>query len=343
MITNVKTFGPALEVFFYSSLIFSLLLFTSCGLTEEHYENVISGVVSKGPVNGGTVTIYALNSDGSTGRALGSTLSSSVGKFSLNIKDYSGNILVKSEGGQYRDEATGTMKAAPALRAAATGISGNMNVAVTPFTEAAVITAGTLTNTKIKAANILLMSLTGGADIIKTMPADPTSSLSTGSTKAEKEYGLMLAAVSQMAFNDNTDVFSVISSIAGDMRDDEEPDNISNDLAVALMTFISSENNLSGISINQTDLDDELGTYITGSLTYIITCDCIGTFQIQTGDYVTIDPGEIVEVTTTWDTGEMLLGVVAGTVEVTASDGGTSILLEGEAIMALYSSVPPAI
>jgi len=98
----------------------------------------ISGIASKGPIMGGTITIYALNPDGTYGAALGTNSTSSKdGAYAASLS-YTGDAIVVVSGGTYIDEATGkTVSLAAPLRTVVTGLTGSTTVAVTPATEAA--------------------------------------------------------------------------------------------------------------------------------------------------------------------------------------------------------------
>jgi len=146
------------------------------GSTGASTATVVSGVASKGLINGGTVTVYALNDGGSIGSSiLGTATTAADGTYSIDIGTYNGNVLVEVTNGTYIDEATGIDTPNATLRAALTGATGNVTVAVTPMTELAVKKAGTaLTKSAIEDANSIISAM-AGVDIIGTIPADATS------------------------------------------------------------------------------------------------------------------------------------------------------------------------
>jgi hypothetical protein len=160
----------------------------------------LSGNASDGPISGGTVKVYALNSDGSTGNLLATTTTDSSGNYTANIGSYSGNVIVEISGGTYTDEATGKTQTNTLMRAVVTGVTGSVSVAVTPLTEVAAEYAeakGGLTSANIDAGNDIVSDIVG-LNIISTNPANTTSVNSSTSSAEAIDYGLELAAISQM-------------------------------------------------------------------------------------------------------------------------------------------------
>ena len=114
--------------------------------------SVIAGTVSKGPLNGATVTAYAVNADGSNGEALGSTTTDSSGHFNVALSSApAGAVRVVARGGSYKSEATGstvtgTSDLASLIDSVTASVSG---LAVTPLTHF----VNALTVHKIKTAS----------------------------------------------------------------------------------------------------------------------------------------------------------------------------------------------
>ena len=218
----------------------------------------ISGVASKGLINGGTVTVYALNDDGTKGKSLGTAITAADGTYSVDIGTYNGNVLVEVKDGTYKDEATGTDKTNTTLRAALTGATGNVTIAVTPLTELAVKKAGDtiLTKSAIENANSVVTAL-AGVDIVGTIPAD--ASKAAGTTVDDTAYSLILAAISQMSADQAKTVEEVIDAIKTDLDDDGIAQTAAPELKTALQTFIASPNNKSDVTdLTQTSLDASL-------------------------------------------------------------------------------------
>jgi len=70
---------------------------------------VLAGTVFKGPVNGATVTAYAVGTDGSSGATLGSGVTDSSGNFTMNLTAIpSGSVRVTATGGTYVSEEDGS-------------------------------------------------------------------------------------------------------------------------------------------------------------------------------------------------------------------------------------------
>jgi len=253
-----------------SIIVFTVALLTRCGDNDKQEidltTSTIDGVASKGPIKNGSVEVYALEADGAKGALLGTATTGADGSYSIDIGSYTGDVVVEVSGGTYTDEATGaTDTANNLLRAALSGVSGTVSIAVTPLTEIAVQYAGDPnTETTIDAANSLISSMVG-VNIIDTSPVDVTSDTeSAGATSDQLSYGLMLATMSQMMADGNTpDIPALITNIANDLIDDQKLDDTGQGLAAALNNFFTNQNNQSGVSDpDQTPLDGAID-YIT--------------------------------------------------------------------------------
>jgi hypothetical protein len=207
----------------------------------------VSGVASKGLLSGATVTAYALSVSGVKGAALGSATTDATGAYSISLGSYTGAILIEASGGSYKDEATGATTVNTALlKAAVANASGSVKAAVTPLTTIAVQKAGALTAANIDSANTIVSNIIGGGtNILSTMPADVL--VSSSSTTAEKNYGLMLAAISELVSNGTaTSVSDAISQIAADLADNKL-DTTGAGISSALSTFITGSSNQTGL------------------------------------------------------------------------------------------------
>ena len=168
----------------------------------------VSGYASKGIIKNGTVNIYALSADGSRGAKLFTSTTNNVGYYSVTIGNYYGPISVEVFG-NYTDEATGKaasipesapLKAATVPPADATPVTVN----VTALTEIAYIQAVSQPKSftaNINAINQQVSSSFNVPDILTTIPLDTSVPLPTTATAGEKQYTLVLAAVSQLASN----------------------------------------------------------------------------------------------------------------------------------------------
>jgi hypothetical protein len=162
----------------------------------------ISGVASKGPLNGATVCAYAIVANIKSD-ALGTCATNIAnGNYSIDIGSYRGPVLVEASGGAYKDEATGltVSLSAPLHSIVANASGGAINLAVTPLTEmayqdAASVAAG-LTTARIQSAIAKVQAYFGVADIVNTLPVDALN-IPADATLAQKTYALALATVSQ--------------------------------------------------------------------------------------------------------------------------------------------------
>lgn len=213
---------------FKSGMVFLLLTLLGCGGssssavtpgtgTTPAQVTKINGIASKGPINGGTVSVYKIVNN-AKGDLIVSGITGPDGAYSLDVGSYSGSVLLEISGGTYTDEATGitsaTIPTAAPLHAVVAGASGTVSAAITPLTELAYQLAGsTLTPAAIDNANKQVAGLFKVNDITKTQPVSPAqSSLAASSTtQAQRDYTLMLATFSQVAATKNMSVADTVS------------------------------------------------------------------------------------------------------------------------------------
>jgi hypothetical protein len=211
----------------------SLLLF-GCGggsggggVATSSVDGTITGAAVKGPVNGATVTAYAINS-GVMGAQIGNGATDAQGDFTVSTGAYSGPVMLRMSGGTYTDEATGasmTMQAGDMMtsvmpQAIASAVMNG--VQITPLTSMAQIRAqsmsGGMTPANITAANTAMGNYFSVGDILYTHPMNPlTSGSGTGATQDMRNYGMVVAAMSQYA---NTIGMPVSSGIVTTMMND---------------------------------------------------------------------------------------------------------------------------
>ena len=211
----------------------SLLLF-GCGGgsggssgTTSGVDGVISGTAVKGPVNGATVTAFAIG-NGLMGAQIGTGTTDAQGNFTIPIGAYSGPVMLRMNGGTYTDEATGasmTMQAgdimASVMPQAGAG-SVMSGVQMTPLTSMAQVRAqtmsGGMTPANITAANTAMGNYFSVSDVLYTHPMNPlTPGSGTGATQDMRNYGIMLAAMSQYA---NTIGMPISSGMVTTMMND---------------------------------------------------------------------------------------------------------------------------
>ena len=69
--------------------------------------NSISGIVSKGPVNGAQVCAYSINAGAVVAQIGNCATTSPSGNYTVNLGTYVGPVLLQATHGTYTDEATG--------------------------------------------------------------------------------------------------------------------------------------------------------------------------------------------------------------------------------------------
>ena len=178
----MKTFRGSLRLFV---LLAGITMLAACGGSSSSsggIGNTVSGLASKGPIDGGSVEVYALLDDGTKGDLLGSATTGADGSFTIGGGNYAGAALVEVTGGAYIDEANPLNTLNNVLmRAVIPQVSGNVSVAVTPLTELAVARAeggDGLTFSNITASNNFVSDLFGGVDIIPAVQWPHTSMFS---------------------------------------------------------------------------------------------------------------------------------------------------------------------
>ena len=231
------------------------------GVSSYH----VSGVASKGIIRGGTVSLFALNGNGSLGALLKTTSTDAFGNYSASI-NMAGPTLVQASGA-YADESTGAELAispgAP-LRAAVDSIGNPMILAITPLTELAVRKASPLLiGGNISTANQLISDIFK-VDIIATQPVPPTAAQFSGSdvNQAQKDYTLVLAAISQMAHDYyGGSVSDTLAAMNSDLALGATLAGTGSQFRAALAAFLQSDQNQTGVrEINATNLVNSGGS-----------------------------------------------------------------------------------
>jgi hypothetical protein len=197
-------------------VIGSSLLFFGCGGgsgggdgAASSADGVISGTAVKGPVSGATVKAYAISS-GLMGAQIGTGPTDAQGNFTLSIGSYSGSVMLQMSGGTYTDEATGasmTMQPGDVMTSMMPQVNAGAvmsGVQITPLTSMAQMRAqsmsGGMTPANMAAANTAMGNYFSVSDILYTHPMNPlTPGSGSGATQAMRNYGIMLAAMSQYA------------------------------------------------------------------------------------------------------------------------------------------------
>ena len=268
--------------------VFLILVMTGCGGgggSEDPGAITISGVASKGPIDGGAVKVFSLHTDGTVGEQLGASATTGAdGAFSVALGEYSGNVILEVAGGSYTDEATNTTVINTAtLRAAVTNVHNRTTASITALTEVAVEVAelkGGLTTNAVNNANARVSQLTG-FNILTTLPADVLAVGADMQTDSAQAYGVALAGISQMLADGMTSgssnpsspvpigadgtasgsssapgsvpdgIEGVIVSIANDLADNDQLDSVGFAYAAAIATFLQGENNKTNVEASR--------------------------------------------------------------------------------------------
>lgn len=246
-------------------------------------DGAISGTAIKGPVANATITAFSINANGAKGVLIGSGPTDGQGNFSISVGDHAGPVMLQMTGGNYMDEATGLnmpMLANDTLTCAIPSMSAGSTVTgirMTPMTSMAQNMAqnmpGGMSQSNITQANNSMGSYFVINDILHTVPMNPNVDGSGAAADQNmKNYGMTIAAMSQYAnmigmpnssgmvtamMNDASD--GHMNGIAGDsgimmgggMMGGAmmAPDAGTNGLADAMMKFIQSPMNKSGVNI----------------------------------------------------------------------------------------------
>lgn len=244
---------------------------------------LISGVVTKGPVANANVTAYSIVG-GQMGPSVGSTMTDANGNFSVGVGSYTGPMMLQVSGGSYKDEATGTTMAMAqgdvmtAVMPTMAANSTTVGIQVTPVTAMAQSFAqsmtGGMTDVNIAAANTAMGNYFSISDVLRVAPMNPmTPGSGTGATQDARNYGMTLAAMSQYAKSLNMATSSaMVSALMSDASDgmmDGRKGSASvtmsmgsmmgtgamasnagtGGLASAMVTFINSSSNVSGVTM----------------------------------------------------------------------------------------------
>ncbi len=218
------------------AFVFSACSGNENGDTANTTKYLVEGKALKGAIKNASIKIYTLNAQGYREAAIGEGATGSDGSFSVMATGEGGPIaLVVASGGTYTDEATGQTITIPPwweMTAVVAWPSDYTKVNLTPLTLIAAeqtlcrITkqedpVAAMENAKRSVASVFGLD---GININETEPADLTSSSSATMSRgnAEVEYGLVLAALSQVISNEglpSSQTLDLIKNIAEDLSD----------------------------------------------------------------------------------------------------------------------------
>lgn len=258
-----------------------MLLLTACGGGGSSLPAVpvpapapvssVEGVASKGLIAGGTVKVYAVSDAGVKRSLLGEGTTDAKGHYKVAIGSYVGAVLVEVTGGSYEDEATHKTvqnSTTVPLRALYPDVAyGTTTLQVTPLTELAAIHVGTtMTPAAIRAANTLVSQVMK-VDILTTAPVPPTEAdfAAAGVTQAQRDYSLLLAAVSQLMLTTGSTLEATLASLNSGLTASGMSEPTATALSGALTAYIAANSAQTGVTTVPPALQN-LGT-VTKKLT----------------------------------------------------------------------------
>jgi len=224
---------PNLQGFLFLVFIIFVLIGTGCGGGTNQGKDAaniggsVGGYGIDGLIINGDVYIYSYN--GARGDLLAQSKTDASGRFTTQIGNYSGPILIEVKNGYYIEEASskrvdlnvGDYLSAVTFYSAGSSLS---NLMVTPMTTLAASLAGYYqgagdnVSNAINKANTALSNLVL-VDILDTYPADLTDEKNKpGGVTNSAKYGAVLAGLSQMSaeisIQNNTQPHTVYNTIA---------------------------------------------------------------------------------------------------------------------------------
>lgn len=283
--------------------------------------------------------VYALNADGATGNLLATVPTDANGFYAADVGDYRGPVLVEASG-SYTDEATGaarTISPGAPLRAAFDNVTSNVTVAVTPLTEIAVRKALALTPAAIRAANALVSDLFK-VDIIATKPVDPVAAKLQVATRAQQDYTLALAAVSQMAKTNQSDVGDVVGAISAGITGSTVSAAVSTQFNTAFLTFLGSQSNQTGVSQTPPPLPPATDPSGVWTKTAVLTLSIGGSSGDIGGVQATVDLPAGVTLPLNPATGLPAVGAVTATGGAAGSLVAVNAAIPGKIVLAIVSA-----
>ncbi|MBF0291968.1 MAG: fibronectin type III domain-containing protein, partial [Nitrospinae bacterium] len=228
--------GKALLFVLSISLTLGFLACDNKETTTNDDRRLVAGKVIKGPVQNAAIKVYTLNSNRFRDAIIGEGGTASDGSFSLQVDNNKGGplVLIVANGGDYTDEATGQRIAIPSwweLSVLVPWPNDYSKVILTPLTQMASEQAFSRI---IRGENPLSAQENGrrsvadyfglrNVDITRVEPADLTSrNTAMRRGNPETEYGLVLAALSQMTKGEGLPpllTLSLIQNIVDDISD----------------------------------------------------------------------------------------------------------------------------
>ena len=243
----------------------------ACSSDSGPADASISGTIVAAPVNGAEVGVV----DGSGNDVAGPVSTDANGMYTLVIPNGSlaQDLIIKSTGGTFTDEATGNSGTAGAMYAYASAgsLSNGSSVSATPGST--IIAELVMNHGKTKAeAETAFAAAFGYTPDMSVNPADATTAPAADETDDETLAGFRAGAFSQLAMDlglSQDDQFDLFAALAQDLSDDKldgvdasgavaigatgkslEAD-IQNRFSTALINFKNNPNNLTGLDNNE--------------------------------------------------------------------------------------------
>ena len=253
----------------------------------------IVGTVFKGPVVGSTVNLFSLNSDGSKGSLLATATTDASANFKFPLTQAPAYpLLVESTGGVFSNESNpaGASIQFPSNDVLSAVLPDQtVQVSVTPLTymaaqRAVYLMAGGLSpDSAIKSALIGLGQQYNLSDVLRTRPVlstDP-SQVVLGD-REQRRYGLLMAAITQVAISINVNPVDLAKGMANDASDGTL-DGKNGNAAIMLPVQSGGQIALTG-AMSMTTLQTALNTVIAstnnktniGQMTFTTTPVTIG-------------------------------------------------------------------
>ncbi|NOY71367.1 MAG: hypothetical protein GXP14_03175 [Gammaproteobacteria bacterium] len=195
---------------YFFSAILILILITSCGgggsLPESRPATSVEGVAFDAAIVNGLVTVYDY-STGNKGTKFNSGSTDEFGNFSVDLAIANQPLLLEIKGGQYEEEASGTLVALNSEQKLSTVINYNANaskqVTISYYTHLAtglaefLINTGVEVTTAIEQANRSVSRMTG-VSITDTIPQNITLGTASDTELTNSyRYGFLTAAISE--------------------------------------------------------------------------------------------------------------------------------------------------
>ena len=225
--------------------------------------------VVKGPVSGANCEIFAVTDTGAAATsAQAFAMSNAMGSITFTNIHFEGTGLISCSGGTYKDESTGVMLDAPALRSVVNVVEGNADMpaptyVVSPLTEMAVQAAGSNLSAFTERAQAINTRFGIRFDTTTVLPTE-VGAVPLGAAGAldADRYGSVLALLSQLdADNVDKNIAMLIAEIAADLADGQFSQTL-------LDAFETAQTNLQTVSVIANDIDGSLLNIIGSAIGY---------------------------------------------------------------------------